>query len=160
MPIVCNYAGTMTTRILALAASLALFAACGGSSSSSTTDAPTTQAPTTTPTTTAPGVSRETVLAVGRCLEEANMGLPLLANLDGTAALDEAKALCEEAGLQADADGAYDLARAIADLELTIAGIGFEVAVSGEIKDAKFQQAMDDLIDQGATVQRLLDEVA
>ncbi len=35
--------------------------------------------------------------------------------------------------------------RAIADLELTIAGIGFEVAVAGEIKDAKFQQAMDDL---------------
>lgn len=88
------------------------------------------------------------------------MTLPLMANLDGTAALDDAKALCEEAGLQADADGAYDLARAIADLEFTIAGIGFEVAVVGEIKDAKFQQAMDDLNAQGAAVQRLLDEAA
>ena len=161
----------MTYRTILLAGALLLI----GCSSSDPAAAPTTVAPETTASTSTTvaettttkkrdTLSREAEVAIRRCLDEADISLPLMLNLDGVTAADKAKDACGEAAtqLKVDATGpgpVGQLGVQVAALNVIIAQGALDVAVNGQLDDAAFQKMLDDISATAALIEGLLAEL-
>ena len=163
-----GYRSPMRTALLAAIATVSLLASCSSDESATDTTAAaveTTQAADTTEAATESTITRDAVLAVRRCLDEANITLPLKLNMDGVSAADTASELCKEARAQVDVDNTgskavTDLSLAIGALNLTLANAALQVALNGELSDAEFNTMMDDLLQHAEDIDALLSAVS
>ncbi len=163
-----SYRSTMRTTLLAAIATVSLLASCSSDESAADTTAAaveTTQAADTTEAVTENTITRDAVLAVRRCLDEANITLPLKLNMDGSTATDTAHELCKEARAQVDVDNTgskavTDLSLEIGALNLTLTEAALQVALNGELNDTEFDTMMDDLLQHAEDIEALLSAVS